>query len=85
VVAGRAVPRQESGPLKPTDKGSGTPGAAASSEADFRPTSLGDVSGLLSGMPAGTTADTPMETTTVIPRGERHNKTPIYVSEVTDS
>jgi hypothetical protein len=42
VVAGRAVPCQESGPLKPTVKGSGTMEPAASSEADFRRTSLGD-------------------------------------------
>jgi hypothetical protein len=60
VVAGRAVPRQESGSIKPTAKGSGTPEPAAPSEADFRRTSLGDVSGLLSGMPAGTTPNTPM-------------------------
>jgi hypothetical protein len=36
-------------------------------------------------MTAGTTPDTPMETTTVIPAGKRHNKTPIYVSGVTDT
>jgi hypothetical protein len=84
-VAARAVPRQESGPLKPTAKRSGTPKPAASSEADFRRTSLGDVSGHLSGMPVGTTPDTSMEITTVIPAGERYNKTPIYVSGVTDT
>jgi hypothetical protein len=85
VVAGRAVPCQESGPLKLTAKGWGTPEPAASPEADFRRTSLGDVSGSLNGMPAGTAPDTPMQTTTVIPAGERHNKTPIYVSGVTDT
>jgi hypothetical protein len=85
VVAGRAVPCQESGPLKPTAKGSGTSEPAASSEADFRHTSLGDMSGPLRGIQAGTTPDTPMETTTIIPRGERHNKTPIYVTGVTNS
>jgi hypothetical protein len=85
VVAGHAVLRQESGPLKPTANGSGPSEPAASSEADFRRTSLGDVSGPLSDIPAGTTPDTPMETTTVIPAGERHNKTPIYVSGVTDT
>jgi hypothetical protein len=63
VVAGRAVPFQERGPLKPIANGSGTPERAASSEADFRPMSLGDVSGPLSGTPAVTTPDTPMETT----------------------
>jgi hypothetical protein len=36
-------------------------------------------------MPAGTTPDTRMEPTTVIPAGERHQKTPIYVSGVTDT
>jgi hypothetical protein len=84
VENGRAVPRQESGPLKPTAKGSGTPEPADSSEADFRRTSLAVVSGPLSGMPGGTTSDTPKETTTVNPAGERNNKTPIYVSGVTD-
>jgi hypothetical protein len=85
VVAGRALPCQESRPLKPTAKGSGTPEPAASSEEDFTRTSLGDVSGPLSRISAGTTPDTPMKTTTVIPAGERHNKTPIYVSGVTDT
>jgi hypothetical protein len=75
VVAGRAVPYLERGPLKPTAKGSGTPEAADSSEADLSLTSFGDVSGPMSGMPTGTTLDTPMETTTDIPAGERHKKT----------
>jgi hypothetical protein len=43
VVAGRAVPRQESGPPKPKATGSGVPEPAASTEADRRPKSLGDV------------------------------------------
>jgi hypothetical protein len=43
------------------------------------------VSGPLSGMLAGTTPETPKETTTVIPAGESHNKTPIYDSGVTDT
>jgi hypothetical protein len=85
VVAGFAVPCQESGPLEHTANGSGTPEPAASSDADFRHMSLGDVSGPLSGTPAGTTPDTPMETTTVVPAGERQNKTPVYVSGVTDT
>jgi hypothetical protein len=85
VVVGRAAPRQENGPLKPTAKVSGTTEPAASPEAEFRPTSLADVSGPLSGMPAGTNPDNPIETTTVIPAGEQHNRTPIYVSGVTDS
>jgi hypothetical protein len=84
VVARRAVPCQESGPLKPTANGLGTPERAVSYEADFRCTSLGDVSGPLSFTPAGTTPDTPMETTTVVPAGERR-KTPIYVSGVTET
>jgi hypothetical protein len=80
----RAVPCQVSGPLKPIANDSGTPEPAASSEADFRRTSLGDVSGPLTGTSAGTTLDIPMEVTTVVPAIERHNKTPIYVSGVTD-
>jgi hypothetical protein len=36
-------------------------------------------------MPAGTTPDTPMETTTLIPAGERYKKIPIYVTGVTDT
>jgi hypothetical protein len=64
VVAGRAVQRQECGPLKPKVNGSGSPEAAASSEVDFRCMSIGDVSGPLRGMSAGTTPDTPMDTTT---------------------
>jgi hypothetical protein len=75
-VAGRAVPRQEMGPLKPTVKGSGTPEPAASSEADFGRMSLGDVSAPLCGMPHGNTPDTPMETTTVIPAVERQESCP---------
>jgi hypothetical protein len=85
VVAGRAVPCQESRRLKPAANGSGTLKSAVSYEADFRRKSLGDVSGSLSGTPAGTTAVTPMETTTVVPSGERHNKIPAYVSGVTDT
>jgi hypothetical protein len=36
-------------------------------------------------MLAGTTPDTPMETTTVITAGERNNKTPVYVTGITDT
>jgi hypothetical protein len=79
VVAGRAVPRQESGALKPKANRSGTPEPAASSNADFRRISLRDVSGPLSCTPAGTTTDTSMETTTVVPAGNQQNKTTIYV------
>jgi hypothetical protein len=79
VVLGRTVPHQEIGPLKPTAKGPGTSETADSSDADFSRTSHGDVSGPLSVIPSGTTPDTAMEITTVIPAGERHKKTPLYV------
>jgi hypothetical protein len=85
VVAGWAVPCQERGSLKPAANVSGTPEPAVTSEADFRNTSPRDVSGPLNGTPAGTTPDKPMESTTVVPAGERHNKTPIYVYGVTDT
>jgi hypothetical protein len=76
VVAGCTDPRQESGPLKPKATGSGTPEPAAASEADRTNMSLGDVSRPLSGMPAGTTPDAPMDTITGIPAGEIQKKTP---------
>jgi hypothetical protein len=76
VVAGRAVPRQESRTLKPKPTGSDSPEPAASSEADRRRMSLGDVSGPLRGMPAGTTPDAHMDTNTGVPAGQRQNKTP---------
>jgi hypothetical protein len=85
VVAGRAVPRQESDPLKSKATGSGTAEPAASSEADRRFMSLGDVSGPVNGMPAGATPDATEDPTTGVPAGERQNKAPIYVSGVTDT
>jgi hypothetical protein len=84
VVAGSADPHQDSGPPKPTATGSGIPEPDASLEADCRRMYLEDLSGLLCNVPAGTIPDATMDTSTVVSAGERH-KTPIYVSDVTDT
>jgi hypothetical protein len=76
VVAGRAFPCQESGPLKPTASGRVLPDLLS----HLRQT-LG--ARLLETYPG--TPDTPMETTTVASAGERHTKAPSYVSGVTDT
>jgi hypothetical protein len=39
----------------------------------------------LSGMSAGVNPDALMDTSTVVPAGEQHKKSPIYVSSLTDT
>jgi hypothetical protein len=85
VVAGRAVPCQESGPLKTTANGSGTPNPLSYLRQTLGARLFETCPGLLNGTPAGTTPDTPMQTTTAVPAGQRHNKNLIYVSGVTDT
>jgi hypothetical protein len=77
VFAGRAIPHQSSGPLKPTAKRLANADPALSQEAALRRKSS-DLSGPLSGMPAGTTSiQTPV--VYVVPAGEQRNKTPIFI------
>jgi hypothetical protein len=79
VVAGYFTPQQSGGPPKPSAKGSNTSEPAVSCGAACRRMST-DMSGPLDGMPAGTTL-----TDKVAPAGERPNKTPIFVSGVSDT
>ena len=46
---------------------------------------LDGISCMLCGMPVGTTNTAQVASTSVAPAGERQNKTPIYVSGVTDT
>jgi hypothetical protein len=79
VVAGYVNPQQSGGPPKPSAKGSDTFEPAVSSVAASRRMSA-DISGPLDGMPAGTTL-----TDKVAPASERPNKTPIFLSGVSNS
>ena len=80
VVARRAVPRLTSGPPKPIAKGPDSSEPAVSMEAAQGRKSP-DLSGPLGGMPAGA----PPPHAHVVPAGERRNKTPIFVSGVSDT
>jgi hypothetical protein len=46
---------------------------------------LGDMSGTLCGMPDSATKNDQVASNSAAPAAERHNKTPIYVSRVTDT
>jgi len=85
VEAGRAGRQQPSGPRKSPAKGSDHYEPAASSEVATRRMSLEDMSGSLCGMPVGTTVSAEVATNSAATAGERQNKTPIYVSGVTDT
>jgi hypothetical protein len=81
--AAAAVPYTQSGPLKPSANGSDP-----SETAVYSKTALGrisnDVSGLLSGTPDGTTT-TAQLATNCGPAGQRRNKTPLFVTGVTET
>ena len=85
VVSGRKGPQQSSGPHKPHSKGSDHFEPTALSEATTRLMSLADISGPLCGMPDGTTRNEKVVTNCIATAEERQNKTPIYVSGVTDT
>jgi hypothetical protein len=88
LVTQPAVPKKPSGPLKPTANGTVIlPAIAVSMEATLRRTSPGipsEVSGPMSGPPAETTTPS-SQVDKAVPPGERRNKTPVYVSGVTDT
>jgi hypothetical protein len=84
VVARVASPHQPSGMHKSEAKGSASAEPAASSEAAPRRTSIADMSRPLCGTPDGTTTYAQVASNSVAPAAERHNKTPIYVTGVTD-
>jgi hypothetical protein len=83
VAAVPIAPQLPSGPLKPLAKGSDPFEPAVSSETALRRMS-DDMSGPLSGMPVGTTTIAHVATTSV-PAGQRPNKTPIFITGVTDT
>jgi hypothetical protein len=85
VAVGVASPQQPSGPHKSTAKGAYHSAPAASSEADTRRMSLGGMSGPLCGMPIGATTYAQVASNSAAPAPERHNKTPIYITGVTDT
>jgi hypothetical protein len=79
VVAGYANPQQSFGRPKPSAKASDNSEPDVSSGAASGRMST-DMSGPLDGMPAGTTLSD-----NIAPAGERPNKTPIFVSGVSDT
>jgi hypothetical protein len=81
----RAGLQQLSGLHKSPAKGSDHTEPAASSEVDTRHMSLKDMSRLLCGMPVGTTISAQVATSSAATAGEWQNKTPIYISGVTDT
>ena len=83
VLAGFAAPNQPSGTLKPTAMDSDPSEPAVSTETAIRRMSQ-DMSGPLSGTPAGTTFNAKVANTCA-PAGERPNKTPIFISCVSDT
>jgi hypothetical protein len=85
VVAGVASLQKPSGPHKSTANGSVPAEPAASPETAIRRTSLEDMSGPLCGMPDGATTNAHVATSSAAPIGEWQNKTPIYVTGVTDT
>jgi hypothetical protein len=82
VVAAPVAPQKPSGPLKPTANGLDSSEPAVFSETDIRRMSS-DMSGPLSGTPVGTT--TKHVANSCVPAGQRTNKTPIFISGVTDT
>jgi hypothetical protein len=85
VVAGAASLQKPSGPRKCAANGSASAEPAATAEAAIRRMSLEDMSGPLCGMPDGTTTNAQVATTSAALRGERPNKTPIFISGVGDT
>jgi hypothetical protein len=83
VVAGRTIQPNPSRPLKPIAKGSAHADPAATSEAALRRNSS-ELSGPLNGMPAGATS-LQAPGVNVVPAGQRRNKTPIFVTGVSDT
>jgi hypothetical protein len=78
LVTKPAAPKKTSGPIKPTANDTATlPVTVASMEATLRRTSPGapgEVSGLMSGTPAGTTTPS-AQVDKAVPPGERRKKT----------
>jgi hypothetical protein len=68
-----------------TVKGSASAEPAASPEAATRRMSSEDMSGQLRGMPNGATTYAQVAATSAAPVGERPNKTPIFISGVSDT
>jgi len=85
VVAGVASLQKSSGPHKSSANDSVPAEPAASPETAIKSMSLGDMSGPLCGMPDGATINAQVATSSAAPIGERNNKTPIYVTGVTDT
>jgi len=83
VLAGSAAPHQPSGPLKPTAMNSDPSESAVSTETvNWRMS--GDMSGPLSGKPDGTTPNEQVANT-YLSKGERPNKTPVFISGARDT
>jgi hypothetical protein len=78
LLAGPVAPLQQSGPLKPTVKGSDQSETAVSPETANRRMS-DDMSGPLSGKPDGTRPHAKVANT-CLPAGQRPNKKPIFIS-----
>jgi hypothetical protein len=83
VVAARVARQKATGLLKLTANGLDSSEPAVSSEIDTRRMSS-DMSGPLSATPIGTTKNTHVAKTCV-PAGQGPNKTPIFISGVTDT
>ena len=84
VVAGLPSLQQPSRPHKPAAKGSDPSAPAASPEAAIGRMSFVYVSLPLCDMPDGTTQSAKVANNSADPAVEKQNKTPIYVSGVTD-
>jgi hypothetical protein len=85
VVAGATGLQQTSGLHKSAAKGSNPTEPAASAEAATRRMSLVDMSGPQCGMLDGATSSAQTAPSYAVPPGEWQNKTPVYVSGVTDT
>jgi len=83
VLAASAAPSRPSGTLKPTAMDSEPSESGVSMETSNRRMS-NDISGPLSGMPDGTTPNAQV-TNACLPAGQRPNKTPIFISGITDT
>jgi len=83
VLAANAAPSQASGTIKPTAMDSEPSESGVSMETSNRRTS-NVMSGPLSGMPDGTTPNAQVANA-CLPVGQRPNKTPIFISGVTDT
>ena len=83
VLAANAAPSLPSGTLKPTAMDSEPSESGVSTETPNRRMS-NDMSGPLSGMPNGTTSNAQVANA-CLPAGQRPNKTPIFISGVTDT